>query len=163
VSFINGVSPDFFGLLDVPIRRGRVFTDVEAREGAPVAVVSEATAGRLWPGEDPVGATLYLAQDDSTPPRSVRVIGVVGNMTPGLVYGGRQAPWAFLPASLDESGSSLLVRVRGDVERAKLRIEEELTERFPGALTDLHTLDEAVALQIYPLRAGNWVALALAG
>ena len=36
----------------------RNFTDAENRTGAQVAIVTESTARRFWPGEDPVGKTI---------------------------------------------------------------------------------------------------------
>jgi predicted permease len=53
----NEVSPAFFSLLSIPIVRGRGFTQAEADRNADVAVISEATAQRFWPGQNPVGKT----------------------------------------------------------------------------------------------------------
>lgn len=54
----NAVSPGFFGMLGMPIVRGRTFTEAEAQSDAPVLVVTESTARRLWPGQDAIGKTL---------------------------------------------------------------------------------------------------------
>jgi macrolide transport system ATP-binding/permease protein len=51
----NLVSPEFFSLLRVPIVRGRIFTQNETRAGAPLAILTETTARRLWPNQDPIG------------------------------------------------------------------------------------------------------------
>ena len=53
----NHVSPNYFSLVSIPIVRGRGFTDAEAREPSGV-IVTESTAQRLWPGEDPLEKTL---------------------------------------------------------------------------------------------------------
>jgi ABC-type antimicrobial peptide transport system permease subunit len=37
---------------------GRAFTEAETRSDAPVLVVTESTARRLWPGQDAIGRTL---------------------------------------------------------------------------------------------------------
>jgi predicted permease len=50
------VAPGFFRTLGIDIRRGRSFTDAERDPKRPAPVlVSEPTAARLWPGEDPLG------------------------------------------------------------------------------------------------------------
>ncbi len=50
------VAPEFFRTLGIPVRRGRSFTDAERDPNRPApALVSEPTAARLWPGEDPIG------------------------------------------------------------------------------------------------------------
>ena len=52
---LHDVSPDYFKTLSIPIRKGRAFTAAD-REGSPkVAIVSESTARKLWPGQDPIG------------------------------------------------------------------------------------------------------------
>src|SRR5579871_65304 len=51
----NQVSPGFFSMLGIPIVRGRNFTEAETRTGAAVAILTESTARRLWPNQDPVG------------------------------------------------------------------------------------------------------------
>jgi macrolide transport system ATP-binding/permease protein len=68
----NVVSPGFFAMLGMPMVRGRAFTDAETRVDAPVLVVTESTARRLWPGQDAIGKT--LRQEDK---KEYQVVGVV--------------------------------------------------------------------------------------
>jgi putative ABC transport system permease protein len=49
------VTPEYFRALNIPIIRGRNFTEDERRSGAPVAMISRLMAARLLPGEDPIG------------------------------------------------------------------------------------------------------------
>jgi hypothetical protein len=88
---LNGVSPDYFSLLGLPIVRGRTFTAAEASDpagGIRPAIVSEATARNLWPGGDPIGRTLLWSGD------TLRVVGVaadaqttaLGRIDPYYVY-----------------------------------------------------------------------------
>jgi putative ABC transport system permease protein len=50
------VGPEFFRTLGVRIVRGRLFADNEGRaSGAMPALLSDRTAERLWPGENPIG------------------------------------------------------------------------------------------------------------
>src|SRR5262249_53030467 len=51
----NFVSADYFRTLGLRITRGRVFTEQEAQANAPVVVISESTARRFWPNENPLG------------------------------------------------------------------------------------------------------------
>ncbi|HZM59476.1 MAG TPA: ABC transporter permease [Vicinamibacterales bacterium] len=50
-----GVSPGYFKTLDLSIVRGREFTPADVAADAPVAIVDETIARRLWPGSDPIG------------------------------------------------------------------------------------------------------------
>lgn len=64
------VSPDYFDLMGVPVVAGRSF---EPGESAPAAVISEALAAEYFPGEDPVGLTFSILQEEH------EIIGVVGS------------------------------------------------------------------------------------
>jgi predicted permease len=50
------IAPEFFRTLNLTVTRGRAFTDSERDPNRPTPVlISEPTAARLWPGEDPIG------------------------------------------------------------------------------------------------------------
>jgi len=57
------VTLNYFETLGIPIVRGRTFTSQEADGQAPVVVISEATARRFWPGEDPIGKRLKIGSE----------------------------------------------------------------------------------------------------
>ena len=49
------VSPDYFEVMRIPLKRGRAFTDSD-RKGAPlVAIISESCARTMFPGRDAMG------------------------------------------------------------------------------------------------------------
>ena len=54
----NHVSPEYFSVVGIPIVRGRGFAQADARNNAAVVIVTESTARRLWPGDDPLGKSL---------------------------------------------------------------------------------------------------------
>ena len=89
----NFVSPEYFSLLRIPLVRGRLFSADEARGGADVVVISDATARRFWPGEDPLGKVIEIPSKRQADRRSTRlptyssahVIGIVGDLISGLV------------------------------------------------------------------------------
>src|SRR5260370_39921594 len=60
------VTPSYFDTLTIPSVRGRNFTPSEADGQAPVVVISEATANRFWPGEDPLGQRLKIGSEKGT-------------------------------------------------------------------------------------------------
>ncbi len=68
----RAVTPDFFAVMGIPLRQGRVFTDADS---APIAVVNERLASKCWPQGNGIGAS--LATSKSEPVRAV--IGIVGN------------------------------------------------------------------------------------
>jgi putative ABC transport system permease protein len=76
----RAVSRSYLPTMEIPIRRGRGFTD-EDREGSPhVAVVTEAFVRQYFPGEDPLGKRISLGTefDGSEPWREI--VGVTGDL-----------------------------------------------------------------------------------
>ncbi|HXE30523.1 MAG TPA: ABC transporter permease [Terriglobales bacterium] len=77
------VSPDYFATLGIPLLRGRTFSAAEmAAAAAPhqqnvAAIVSELTAQKAWPGQNPIGQQ-YRWTDNDGP--TFTVIGVVGDV-----------------------------------------------------------------------------------
>jgi len=70
------VSSNYFDVMKIPVRAGRLFRD--EGETDKVAVVSESAARRMWPGQDPIGKRVRKsieAADDYS-----RVVGVVGDV-----------------------------------------------------------------------------------
>ena len=57
------VSPEYFGVHDVDLVRGRGFTQSERSANVAVAVVSESVARQLWPGADAVGQVVRVEPD----------------------------------------------------------------------------------------------------
>ena len=55
---LNGVTPDYFDVVGIPIVRGRAFEDADMTDGSTAAIVTESTARNLWPGEEPIGQRL---------------------------------------------------------------------------------------------------------
>src|SRR5262249_28599502 len=54
------VSPGYFKTLDLPLVRGREFTQADITADAPVTIVNETVARRLWRGVDPIGKRAHV-------------------------------------------------------------------------------------------------------
>jgi predicted permease len=93
---MNGVTPDYFEVVGIPIVRGRTFQDADMTDALGVAIVTESTARNLWPDRDPIGQTLIMAgfSGDMT----LEVVGVARDAQVTVV--GQVAPYyLYLPAS----------------------------------------------------------------
>lgn len=73
------VSADFFRTLGTPLLRGRFFSIDDGPEAPRVAMINDAMARRLWPGQDPVGRRVKSGPRDSGGPW-LTVVGVAGDM-----------------------------------------------------------------------------------
>lgn len=73
------VTPHYFRVMDIPLRRGRFFDDRDRTGSDQVVIINESLARRLWPDEDPVGKIL-LVPDMAPPAQARQVVGVVGDV-----------------------------------------------------------------------------------
>ena len=69
------VTPDYPAVLQVPLRRGRFFTERDTLGSPPVVVIDEVMAKHVFPGQDPVGRMMNMIVIGP-----VQVVGVVGHV-----------------------------------------------------------------------------------
>jgi predicted permease len=155
----NDVSPEYFEILGIPIVRGRNFTKQESASETPVAILSAATAQRLFGDRDALGQTLHLSGD---PARDVRVIGVAADVVTCCIPWGKDPALVYLPATA-ATGANVLVHVRGEVEAERHRLDTRLAALAPGAIGDIHSLDQYRAGGMYAFRAASMIGAAVGG
>jgi putative ABC transport system permease protein len=74
----SSVSPDYFQVMSIPVRRGRGLTEQDTESAPWVVVITEAMARKFWPKQDAIGQVTTL---DTTPDERPReIVGVVGNV-----------------------------------------------------------------------------------
>ena len=71
------VTPDYFRVMQIPLRRGRLFMASDTTSAAPVIVISE-TAAKLFRGQDPIGRRVRIGDPSGTPWRTI--VGIVGDV-----------------------------------------------------------------------------------
>lgn len=157
------VSPGFFTVFGIPILRGRNFTANEALEGAPVGIVTEAVAKRQFPGRDAVGQSIRLVKEQRGRPGTlrypeVRVIGVARDINHGLGDTESDRSFVFLPTTPAAAGNVFVIRVKGDPEAARQKIDAALTAEVPGAVDEIHAMRMFVVALTYPFQAAYWVS-----
>jgi len=101
----NEVSANFFDVLGAGVSRGRMFTEEELRSRQPVAVMTDASAQRLWPDENPVGKQLRRGSSGPV----LEIIGTIRNSPNRALY--EDEADIFLPIRPDHQRDlSLLLR-----------------------------------------------------
>ena len=97
----GAVSPNYFDLLKIPLRKGRVFTDHDDDMATNVVVVNEAFARKFFPQQDPIGQ--HVRDKDRTITDS-EIIGLVGDV---LDHGLDQPPEPRLYGSILQRSNQL--------------------------------------------------------
>ncbi|HLG59160.1 MAG TPA: ABC transporter permease [Vicinamibacterales bacterium] len=153
------VSPEYFPLFEIRLVRGRPFTALEANESAPVALVSAATAQRLWPGLDPIGQTLELLPPRGRPERrpdhaSVRIIGVTEDVASSALVDGTDPTLVYFATGFGAPGEVwLLVRGRADAATSKAAVTAAVNAVEPEAPFRFLPLREAVGAVTWMFQA----------
>jgi putative ABC transport system permease protein len=134
---------DYFRTFGTRILSGRAFTDNDREDTAPVAVVSDMVAKRMWPGENPIGKRIHYLLPDSISWRTV--IGVAEDShirtlraaTPIVYVPWRQMGfWQF----------GLAMRTRGEIGSVLPAMRRELVTIDPLLrLWYVHPTDELLA------------------
>jgi putative ABC transport system permease protein len=73
------VSPEYFRVMGIRLLSGRGFTEHDTNSAPGVAIVSQAVARSIWPGEDPIGKRITL-EDHPKPGDWLTIVGVVDDV-----------------------------------------------------------------------------------
>jgi predicted permease len=107
---IDGVGPEYFDALGIPIIQGRSFTNQDRRDSPRVAIITEGVARRLWPNQSAIGKRLRNG-DDHTPDSLITIVGVVKDFHYRLHR--ESTPTIFKPYPQIVAQGYLVVRTRG--------------------------------------------------
>ena len=163
VSF-NRVDLRYFETLGIALIAGRAFSDRDRPNHAGVVIVDETMAQRFWPGVDPLGKLVRLADEAENrelagrnmSSDTLRVIGVAGNVKYRTV-GEEAEPHMYVPFGQRHDGlvpaRTLVIRSNGGSAALSRRVQTEVAalnsqvQVFPP-----RTLEEHAALSLLPSR-----------
>ena len=134
IARVNGFEEGWPDMQGWRVKQGRLPTAAEFSSGSPVLVVSEAVAGRLWPGQ--------IATDQSLPfqGKAVRVVGVIAtpkSETPNTVVASLYFP---LKAAQRLLSRDTLDQIR--IRTVSVGVTTQVAKDLKAALRRLHQLPE---------------------
>jgi putative ABC transport system permease protein len=161
------ITAGYFEAMKIPLLRGRGFDGGDTRKSPPVAIVSAATAGRLWPGQDPIGKRLQLSASETK--QWITVVGVAGSAR----YREIESPRfdVYVPfRQADSDGQYFMLRTSVDPLQVASAVAAEISSFDPRLSVDgITTMDAIVRRTQGPWRFNvlvfglfGGVALALA-
>ena len=144
------VTPGYFRTLEIPLRRGRDFTERDKDGAECVAIIDEGLARRFWPayprGLDPVGQRLLIG---GTNPHPAEIVGIVADVHQNI----ENTAWpesvyvSFAQNPLDSA--MLAIRTEGDPMRFATAVREQVQALDRDQpLSDIETMDELVEAQL---------------
>src|SRR5579864_579764 len=122
----NEVSPSYFRTMRIPLKKGRYFDERDTTNSPWVVIISETTANRYFPNEDPIGQQMLLHYtfnevDEERPRQIVGVVGEVkqvgmGGLHPEIYESYLQQPEVY-PGGSDgfHLAGTLVIRTVSDV------------------------------------------------
>jgi hypothetical protein len=165
---VHPVSPRFFEVLGVPLRRGRGFTAADnVLNGPAVAIINEAFARRFWPeyptGTRPIGERLGIPLLGTRP---LEIVGVVAD----VLYDGPTTdatPHIYVPEVMNPPQAVYLaVRPAGRTNpmRAVDRVRRTISE-IDGqlAVTDIRLMEDRFEVPIGQQQLVSGLLSAFAG
>ncbi len=153
-AFEGMVTPDYFATMEIPLLRGRVFTERDNKDAPLVAIVNEAFARLFFPGADPIGQAIGKRFSRGSAGPLVEIAGVVKD---GKVMslGETPQPYVYFPIFQNYSGDATLV-ARASVDPVVLlksmRAEvNALDATLP--VYEVKTMEEHLGFTLFPMRA----------
>ena len=146
------VGPGLLRTMGMPLLRGRELTEKEANSDKPDAVIiNETLAEKLWPGEDAVGKRLALSDEKA-------MSEVVGIVKDGKYHTLGEGPLAVVFLGSLPARRTLVVRTQGDSGTLLDEVKHEIPIVDPlMAATEVQTIEEYMALPLFPARTVGWL------
>ena len=184
---VHFASPDYFHAMGIPLLKGRVFTDADVQQQAPVderleklykdgtqpspditnaivqpVVINQKMANLFWPGQNPIGA-MFARGSDNGP--WLQVIGVVGDVRQwGLLE--KPQPESYM---VFDSGSRLFLvlhttlppsSVTAEVRRVVAELDSTLPLFSVRSMGEI-IMEQAEGEQFLSLLVGAFAAIAM--
>jgi putative ABC transport system permease protein len=137
--------PGYFATMGIALRSGRDITWDDLSQAAPVAVISETLARRLWPGQSPLGRQLRQVEVTAggvRPPGPWQtVVGVAADVR--QTYGDRNLGDVYTPWLPDVRYGSFFLRSGGRLADLLPVLRVTAAQIDPHAVVDLfHAVEE---------------------
>jgi predicted permease len=154
--YSNAVGPRYFQTMEIPLLRGRDFTEQD-RAGAPgVVIINESLARRYFPGQDALGKRLSLSGAQGP------WMEIVGIARDGKYISLFEEPRPFFSMPLPQHyqpGCTLLARTENDPQLLLETARRELLALDRNLhINTATTMKEHLSLALIPLRMGSLAA-----
>jgi predicted permease len=132
---VRMASTDYFRTMEIPLHKGRFFTEDDTVDKPRVAIIDEKFAQRFWPDSDPIGKHLWF-----DPKKPITIVGVVGVVKQyGLETDGKITTYF---AATQEAGNRMFLAVRTS--------SLEPTALSAAVVSQIHAVDPDVV--VYGIR-----------
>jgi putative ABC transport system permease protein len=142
------ISPGYLAVFQIPLIRGRAFTDRDG-DGAPlVAIINEAMARQISPRGDALDGRINQFPGLVPVEPTRQIVGIVGDVRDGLALNRQTRPTVYVPMAqmpapaLHTEPLAWVIRTRTDPDATALAIAKALQQTSGGLpVTQIRTMD----------------------
>ncbi len=161
---IRTVSPEYFGVLQTPLLKGRFFTEADIASGPQVVIVNEALARKHFPNGEALGKRITFDDPRKPNPTWITIVGIVGNIKHRGLDVEAQPEYYTPHAQFPERSMILTVRSSQDPRGLASAIRREIQSiDSEQPIANVRTLDEVVADSVGPRRLSVVLLAVFAG
>jgi putative ABC transport system permease protein len=154
------VSPKYFDVFKIPIKRGRGFADQDDAVAPGVVVINEAFAKQYFKDKDPVGERLMIGagvMKELAMERERQIIGVVSDVRDGglnnepgphMYVPNAQVPDALNALNLRITPVAWVVRTQGEPYGVSNAVQEQLRQVTGLPVSSIRSMEEVVSRSI---------------
>lgn len=155
------VSEEYFGVLRIPLRAGRLFDIGDTATSPKVAIIDESLAWHLSHGTSPVGKHVaFRMPGDPRPPAWMEIIGVVASVARPLEEGARMST-IYTPFSQTDHAFANGLSIRasgGDLQSLSRALRQTMASTSDRVtIREIRALDDSIAALFFPRRVAAGV------
>jgi putative ABC transport system permease protein len=163
------VSPGYFEVFKIPVKRGRTFNERDTSTSTPVVIINEAMAKQYWPKADPLTDRLLIGKGvmrEFEAETDRQIIGVVADIRsngldsdpqPQMFEPQAQVPDAANALNVGLTPVSWIVRTQVPPRSVSTQIQDSLRQTTGLPVTDVASMDEIVSVSVSRQRFNMWV------
>ncbi len=161
---IEIASPGFFKTLNIPMLRGRDFSERDDTKAPGVVIVNEAFAHKYFPNEDAVGKHITPGAANSGKPQVREIVAVVGNVK-NRSLDMEDVPVYYIPSTQLNFGSmAVCLRTSNDPHSVTSAVRSVVSSMDPDLpVYDIKTMEEYLATSVATQRFNAMLLEAFAG
>jgi len=169
------VSPGFFEVFKIPLRKGRTFNERDTSTSTPVALINEAMAREYWPNADPLNDRLLVGKGvmrEFASEGERQIIGVIADTRsagldsdpePQVWIPQAQVPDAANALNVSLTPVSWVVRTQVPPQSLAGTIQDQLQKATGLPVSNVRSMDEIAALSISRQKFNMWVMTVFGG
>ena len=169
------ITPGYFDVFRIPIRKGRDFTDRDDSVGPPVVIINEAFANEFFKDQDPLAQRLTIGRGvmrEFSTETERQIVGVVGDTRDGGLQQ-RPQPAMYIPqAQVPDAANALnlglapvgwVIRTQGDPYAMSSAIQESLRQSTGLPVSQVRSMADVVVRSTSRQRFNMWLMTIFGG